>query len=134
MDKNDAQAYLDRGRSHLSICEFDKAIADYEKAIRIDPEDNQYAKSYISDTLLERGDTYLEKGEFDKAIADYDRAIISLNTDHSSIFVIPNYTSVYIRRGIAYMRIGEHDRAITDFNHIKEFLDEYNTTRFGPHE
>ena len=47
--------------------EYDKAIADYDEAIKLDPK-NANAYSY-------RGLAWYWKSEYDKAIADYDEAI-----------------------------------------------------------
>ena len=47
--------------------EYDKAIADYNEAIRLDPKD---AAAYDN-----RGNAWQAKGEYDKAIADYNEAI-----------------------------------------------------------
>ncbi len=47
--------------------EYDRAIADYDKAIALKP---KYADFYNN-----RGIAYDKKGEYDRAIADYDKAI-----------------------------------------------------------
>src|SRR5438552_956098 len=47
--------------------EYDKAIADYDEVIRLDPKD---VFAYIY-----RGCAYERQGDYDKAIADYDEAI-----------------------------------------------------------
>ena len=60
-------AYSNRGNAWYNKKEFDKAIADYTEAIRLDPE---YAMAYNN-----RGRAWQQKGEFDKAIADYTEAI-----------------------------------------------------------
>ena len=47
--------------------EYDKAIADYDEALKLDPKN---ALAYDS-----RGVAWYRKGEYDKAIADYGEAI-----------------------------------------------------------
>lgn len=60
-------AYKFRGNAWInSKGEYDKAIADYTKAIEIDP---RYAFAYNN-----RGLAWGKKGEYDKAIADYTKA------------------------------------------------------------
>jgi tetratricopeptide (TPR) repeat protein len=78
--------------------QFDRAIADYNKAIELDP---RYAAAYNN-----RGYVYRQKGELDRAIADYSKAIE----------LDPNDFRAYNNRGHAYRQKGELDRAITDFN------------------
>ena len=60
-------AYLNRGNAWYAKKEYDKAIADYDEAIRLDP---KHAMAYNS-----RGNAWHAKKEYDKAIADYDEAI-----------------------------------------------------------
>ena len=78
--------------------EFDKAIADFTEAIRLNP---NHGPAYC-----ERGDTYAVKGDYDKAIADYNQAL-ALN---------PNYAIGYNNRGVAWKDKGDYDKAIADFN------------------
>ena len=67
---------------------YEKAIADFTQAIRLDP---SYASAYIS-----RGVAYAGKGDYDRAIADYNQAIR----------LDPNYAPAYINRGVAYYNKG----------------------------
>jgi len=60
-------AYNNRGMVFYKAGVFDKAIADFDRAIGMDPE---YAKAYYN-----RGSTYDKMGELDKAIADYRKTI-----------------------------------------------------------
>ena len=60
-------AYSYRGWAHLSKGETDKAVADCNEAIRLDPED---AKAYYN-----RGVVYGEIGDTDRVIADCTEAI-----------------------------------------------------------
>jgi energy-converting hydrogenase Eha subunit A len=60
-------AYNNRGMVFFKAGVFDKAIADFDQAIGMDPE---YAKAYYN-----RGSTYDKMGELDKAIVDYRKTI-----------------------------------------------------------
>src|SRR6516165_1397499 len=60
-------AYYNRGLAYQEKGDNDRAIADYDQAIRLDP---KYAFAYNG-----RGNAYKAKGDNDRAIADYDQAI-----------------------------------------------------------
>jgi tetratricopeptide (TPR) repeat protein len=62
-----AQAYYKRGLDHYNRADTDRAIADFDQAIKVDP---KFAKAY-----LKRGVAYDDKGDIDRAIADYTKAI-----------------------------------------------------------
>jgi len=58
---------IDDGNIHLNAKEYQKALADYNRAIQLDP---QHALAYNN-----RGNAYSSLEEYQKAIADYDRAL-----------------------------------------------------------
>ncbi len=62
-----AEAYCGRGIAYAKRREYDRAIADYDKAIDLDPKN---AKA-----LYQRGYVYDIKGERDRAMADYNQAM-----------------------------------------------------------
>jgi lipoprotein NlpI len=78
--------------------DFDRAIEDYNEAIRLKPDS---AQAYNN-----RGVVYRAKGTFDKAIADFDAAI-HLN---------PNDAAVLGNRGNTYAARGRFESAVTDFS------------------
>ncbi len=79
--------------------EYDKAITDFDKAIRIDP---------VSTTPHSTTGALLgtPKRDFDKAIRDYDKTI-RLN---------PKQAYAFSNRGRAWGSIMEYDKAISDFD------------------
>jgi tetratricopeptide (TPR) repeat protein len=88
--------YFDnRGLSYAANNDYDRAIADYNEAIRIKPQANFYTN---------RGDSYIGKGDYDRAIDNYDRAL-KLN---------PGFYLAYNNRAVAWRRKGDIDRAIGD--------------------
>jgi tetratricopeptide (TPR) repeat protein len=85
--------FVSQGADHHARGEIDRAIADYDKAIRLDPKN---VAAYSG-----RGGAYYDKKEYDHAIADYDRAIML-------------GAGAYIYRGYAYSAKGDFDHAIAD--------------------
>src|SRR6185312_2905379 len=96
--RNIAIAFNNRGNAWHAKKDYDRAIADYYQAIKLDP---KYARAFYN-----RGISYGEQGKTDRAIQDYDRAI-ELN---------PQYAHAYGNRGLAYARKGDLDHAISDYD------------------
>ena len=61
------QVYRNRAWSYDRLKEYDKAVADYTEAIRLDP---KYRQAYTN-----RGVAYAKSGDDPKAIADFTEAI-----------------------------------------------------------
>lgn len=95
-------ANLERGKTYLQKDDNDRALADFTKAIELDPEG---ANAYN-----QRGIAYGNKGDFDRAIADFDKAI-QLN---------PRLRNAHNNRGLAFSRKGDEARATADFEKEKE--------------
>jgi tetratricopeptide (TPR) repeat protein len=93
-----AQAYNDRGLTYRRKGEYDKAIADYDKAIQLNP---KFAMAYSN-----RGTAYRQKHNYDKAIADCDQAIR----------LDPAFVAAYNNRGLTYGNKGDYDKAIADYD------------------
>src|SRR5437763_16510929 len=79
-----ADAYRARRLPYFFKHEYDRAIADCDDAIKLNPKD---AKSYYV-----RGLAYHLKGEYDRAIADFDQ----------TIKLDPKYTDAYTYQAAAY--------------------------------
>lgn len=65
----DAAFYRTRANAHIVKAEYDSAIADYGKAIELNPKDSM--------TYFFRGDSYEKTGDLEKAVADYQKAVES---------------------------------------------------------
>src|SRR3989304_3609769 len=96
--QNLADAYNNRGFAYQTKGDNDRAIQDFNEAIRLRPNAPGF---YIN-----RGNAYGRKGDHDRAIQDFNEAI-RLN---------PNYTNAYNNRSVAQGRKEDNDRAIQDFN------------------
>ena len=95
-----AALYRARGEIYARNNAYDRAIADYNAAIRLDP---------IAISFLDRGMSYYLKGDkadLDRALADYDRAIAL--DDRMAL--------AYNNRGLALRDKGEWGRAYADFS------------------
>ena len=97
-DPNDAGFYNNRGEVYLREGKVDKAIDDFNIAVKLQP---KLAVAYNN-----RGNAYLLKGEIDKAIEDYSRSIKHAPKDAIS----------YSNRSVAYLRKGKFDKTIEDAN------------------
>jgi tetratricopeptide (TPR) repeat protein len=96
------RTHLDHGRACLDTGKYDDAIADYTKAIALDP---NVALAYTN-----RGLAYYRKGEYERAIADHSKAIA----------IDPNHANAYYNRGVAYEQKGDKDQAIADYDKVLE--------------
>jgi len=116
----DSQSFSTRGDAYFSLQDYEKAIADYTEAIRIDP---KYSFAYKG-----RGDVYYKLEEYEKAIADYAEDIrlrpwsaffcdnISCYT--AAIDINPGNVELYFNRGVAYYGINEYEKAIADYTEV----------------
>ena len=99
---NPAAVHVYLGNAYRCQQEDEKAIASYNRAIELDPDD---AFAYNN-----RGVVYSNKEEYEKAIADYNRAI-ELDSD---------FACVYNNRGVVYSNKEEYEKAIADYNRAIE--------------
>jgi tetratricopeptide (TPR) repeat protein len=130
--KTAAAIYSLRASAYMHKGEFNKAIADANESIRLNP---NYYGGY-----LERGIVYRRTGHLGKAISDYDtvirlspefallyydRAIAyglkgdytqSIRDNTRAIRLNPNDPDFYHNRAVSYQSTGNFDKAITDYN------------------
>jgi tetratricopeptide (TPR) repeat protein/S1-C subfamily serine protease len=108
----EAYAYLNRGRAKSALGNKKEAIADYDRALAINP---KFAKAYSN-----RGSTKSDLGNNKEAIADYDRALA----------INPKFAEAYYNRGTAKYGLGDKKEAIADFDRAiainPKFAEAYN--------
>jgi len=135
------EAYNNRGAVYAGLGQYDRALADYERALAIDPD--------FSRALNNRGNAFQRIGDFEKARADFDRAInldpanADLRYNRGNLFMamenynlaIRDYTAAvelnpaqleaWNNRGNAYCRNGDYDLGLADYNRVLSADPEY---------
>ena len=91
-----------RGISYYKRGAYDKAIADYTEAIRLD---RKSATAYVN-----RGRCYAEKNEPNKAIADFTEAIR----------LVPTNPTFYASRALVYRALGDDAKTTSDEKRARE--------------
>ncbi|PYK18874.1 MAG: hypothetical protein DME55_05765, partial [Verrucomicrobia bacterium] len=94
---NSAEGFLNRGSARRFNGDRNGAIADFSRAVELDP------KSVSA--IYNRGITRLQKGDYEGAITDLSRAIE----------LSPNTADYYNDRGLAKLRKQDNDGALADF-------------------
>jgi tetratricopeptide (TPR) repeat protein len=105
---NLAMTYHNRAVIYGKSGQYNRAIADFNQAIKLNPKNSQF--------YYNRGVTYSDKGQHDRAISDYDKAI-KLN---------PKIAGIYNDRGVAYKKKGQYDRAIADYGRALKLNPKYS--------
>jgi tetratricopeptide (TPR) repeat protein len=98
---NEALAFAKSGDAHAKNGDMDRAIADYDQAIQLNPN--------CVDAYFNRGSAYREKGDLDRAIADFNQVILRQN---------PEDASAYYWRGKMNAAKKDYDHAIYDFSQM----------------
>lgn len=93
---NLAEVHLYRGEAYAYLQNWDKAMADFNAALRYDP--------YLPEVYNERGNLRRFQGDLAGAIEDQTRAI-QLN---------PQHTEAYYNRALAYETLGNIQAAVDD--------------------
>ena len=106
-----SRCYMNRGFMKFQTYNYDKAIADADKAVELDPGGNSYlgrhTLSFFQGLQL-KGKGYHKQAAscFKNALSDMDR-IIQLD---------PGISSAYSSRAQTYMLLGNNQRALSDLN------------------
>lgn len=112
--KKDTAICQGRGFTYLAKNQYDLAIADFTKAIELDP--NGLIAYY------NRGVAYLDMGSYDLAIADFTE-VIELD---------PKDATIYNDRGMIYLLKGQYKQTIADLTKAME-LDPKNAGLYYLH-
>src|SRR3974390_313722 len=132
---NSAEQKIARGAKSAMKGQFDRAIADFDEAIRLNPS---------ADAFYNRGNAYAELGQHDRAIADFDKAIrlnpksVAAIEKRAAVIAMksgrggeqtgaiadvdeasrlnPKDAGTLADRANAYYTKGDYDRAIADYD------------------
>ena len=96
--ENTAVAFNNRGVAYRGKAQYDRAIADFDEAIHLDPK--------LAAAFYNRGLANASKDQYDRAIADFDEAIR----------LDPKFVFAFNGRGDVYTLKAQYDRAIADFD------------------
>ena len=95
-----AQAHLSRGVEWSTKSDYDRAITDYDAALRIDPK--------LADALHNRGIAWAHKGNPDRAITDFD----------AGLRLQPKDAGILHSRAVEWAVKGDYTRAMADFDAV----------------
>jgi len=99
-DENLSITYVNRGGLLLNKGEVERALADYNTAVRLNSDNSQ---AYVA-----RGRLYRFRGEENKAQAEFDHAI--------GLAITPNQANGYLNRARAYRAKGDLTSALADLD------------------
>jgi tetratricopeptide (TPR) repeat protein len=91
-------AHINRGYAYVQLKQLDKALADYNEALRINP------RSAIA--LEYRAGIYFQQSKLKEALAEFNEAVA----------IQPAIAELRLNRGLVFRKMGQIDRAIEDFN------------------
>lgn len=103
-NKGLAGVYASKARSLKATEDYDKSIADYNKALALDPE--------LGTAISHQASNYKIVGEYHKAIELYDRTIEMRKNDPTYKYMY----SAYQGKGDCYYKLGNYDKAIEMYN------------------
>jgi tetratricopeptide (TPR) repeat protein len=147
-NEKSAAAYNYRSQANLRLHHTDKALADANEALALDPKNIEYLYNRAS-VYIRRGTEFRTEDDFDKAVKDldvaleidpkniraintrgalhmgqrkYDQAVVDYN---GAIDVNPKDAPSWNHRGEAYYQLGEWDNALADYRKAIELDPDY---------
>lgn len=139
-DKFTAVDYNNRGTTYGTLGQYDKAIADFDRAIQLQVTD----QSMTAMVYVNRGITFNKMNKYQQALADFNKAIeidpkniLAYNSraaalgelgrydealgDHNKCVEIdPNDEQTYVNRGLTYQLLGQYEQALVNYTKALE--------------
>ena len=136
-----------RGRDYSKQGDYENAIKEFDKAIRLGDMKRTWASKpfYVAAIYYNRGNAYLNLGQYKHAIQDYDEVLRITEQEHAKAYnnrgnayyyleqyqraikdydkairIDPQLTKAYFNRGIAYADLGQQEQAERDYAKAKE--------------
>ncbi|MBE8950472.1 MAG: tetratricopeptide repeat protein [Quinella sp. 3Q1] len=148
LNPNDAMNYAYRGYAHYTFGKYPQALADYDRALKIDSAclwvymvRSMYYNHIKKDTKLAMADLnkaielnpdkaggYSMRSLLYKNAKQYQLALADIN---KTIELEPNEGHHYYSRGGLYLELGDYNRALEDFNKCLELDPEFYVVRLG---
>jgi tetratricopeptide (TPR) repeat protein len=105
--------YISRGATYQMLGKYEAALADYDRAISLDPSD---ARAYNN-----RGNTYDALGKVEAALADFDRAVA----------LDPANAEAYNNRGLTFHALGKYGAALVDYDRAIAINPQFSETWYN---
>ncbi len=119
-DKNNVEAYWRRGDEYYKMQQYDKSIADFDKAISID---SSFNNGYL---FGDRGNTKEAMNDLKGAIEDYTTALHFCKTTEPST---PR-ENFYFYRGRTNIKLGDTSSAISDTDSALYYWNTFPRARY----
>jgi protein O-mannosyl-transferase len=104
-----AVAHVNRGEYWYKNNQMDKALEDFNEAIKINPDSPM--------AFQNRGLIYLMQSNLSKALQDYNRYLEFMHPyDSDETILNPRIANALGNRGFIYYRMGQYEKALTDLN------------------
>lgn len=108
LEPHNATCLTRRAKCFRDLGEYEKALADANKAIRIDPR--------LHDAWVVRGLIRLHRLEYDPAVSDFNEAQAAERDLTEAIQLVPNNGYAYLARARANWRLNRPEHAVADFD------------------
>lgn len=101
LNPNFANFYYRRGSAKHKLGNYERAIVDIEKGIKLDRQRTEPVEAYLA-----LGAVKLTSGDYEGAIIDFDKVIR----------LVPKFTDAYQTRAVAKFQLGDYEAAIVDLD------------------
>lgn len=106
LDTVNSHYFTNRGHTLYHLGYWKKALTDYQKAIKIDPD-------ITHENYLQSGDILQKKlGNYQQAIAMYDQAVIVMRDNQMPVLIY----KCYFNRGNCNLKLKKFEQAVKDYS------------------